>query len=64
LADYLDATGGRELKSLEGAFGLMGYIEDITPRAKDYSGFVIARSQLEMEFGLKPKPSAIVLQGK
>lgn len=49
---------------MEGAFGLMGYIEDITPRAKDYSGFVIARSQLEMEFGLKPKPSAIVLQGK
>jgi len=64
LADYLDATQGRDLESLGGAFGLMDYIETMTPYAKDYSGFADVRSQTELAYGLKPVPVPVRLPMK
>ena len=57
LADYLDATQGRDLQSLEGAYGLMEYIESMTPSAAGYFGPM--QYQVELDTGLKPKPNPI-----
>ncbi|MDQ5980623.1 MAG: hypothetical protein QG602_3600 [Verrucomicrobiota bacterium] len=57
LADYLDTTQGRDLQSLEGAYGLMKYIEGMTPRAVGY--FDPMQYQVELDTGLKPTPGLI-----
>jgi hypothetical protein len=57
LADYLDATQGRDLQSIAGAYGMMEYIEALGPHCAGY--FDGVRGQLDMEEGLRPTPTPI-----
>lgn len=57
LADYLDATQGKDLQTIEGVYGIMDYIESMHPHCAGYFGAV--RLQIENEFGLKPTPKPV-----
>ena len=57
LADYLDATQGKDLQTLGGVYGLMDYIEGMGKYNAGY--FDQVRGQIDMEHGLHPTPIPI-----
>jgi hypothetical protein len=59
LADYLDGTQGRDLRSLAGTYGLMTHIETLAPRCAGQLRYVI--DQVESDTGLRPAPTPIVI---